>query len=305
MKLVSIITINYNQKKVTEELIESISAKNTYKNIEIIVIDNDSKDNPVPQWRIKYPYITFVYSKVNLGFAGGNNLGIKEAKGDYLFFLNNDTEITENLIDVLADTLNQHPEVGVVSPKIKYFSQPDILQYVGYTELNYFNGRNKCIGQFEKDEGQYDNLVGKTGYAHGAAMMIKRSAIEKAGLMAENFFLYYEELDWCERIKKKGFEIWVNAKACVFHKESISVGKQSALKEYYMNRNRILLVRKHAGLTKLSIFVLFFALGVIPRNLINYIRKREYKFIPLFFKATWWNLINKTDSKKLYFPPVK
>ncbi|MFX5506310.1 hypothetical protein ABTD43_20225, partial [Acinetobacter baumannii] len=76
--------------------------------------------------------------------------------------------------------------------------------------MNYYTARNSCIGQFERDNGQYDHLLGETGFAHGAAMMVKREAIEKAGLMAENFFLYYEELDWCDRIKRSGYAIWVN-----------------------------------------------------------------------------------------------
>ncbi|MFX9027493.1 hypothetical protein ABTN22_18650, partial [Acinetobacter baumannii] len=92
---------------------------------------------------------------------------------------------------------------------------------------------------YEKDNGQYDNIVQQIGYGHGAAMMLKKEAIEKAGLMAENFFLYYEEMDWCDRIKKSGYEIWINTNALIYHKESISVGKRSALKEFFMNRNRI------------------------------------------------------------------
>ena len=105
----------------------------------------------------------------------------------------------------MVDSLIQHPEVGVVSPKLLYFDQPQMLQYAGYTPMNYFTARNACIGQFETDKGQYDHLVGPTGFAHGAAMMVTRQAIQKSGPMAENFFLYYEELDWADRIRRNGF----------------------------------------------------------------------------------------------------
>jgi len=303
MKKVSIITVNFNHSHVTDELLDSIRARNSYENIEIIVVDNGSKDNPVPAWKSKYPEVCFIRSEVNLGFAGGNNLGLNSATGDYLFFVNNDTEFTEGLIATLVDTLIHHPEVGVVSPKLLYFDQPQMLQYAGYTPMNYFTARNACVGQFETDNGQYDQLVGPTGFAHGAAMMVTRQAIEQSGPMAENFFLYYEELDWADRIRRNGFDIWVNMKATIYHKESISVGKKSALKEYYMNRNRILFIRRNAPFFKAICFYFYFLLIVTPRNLLTYIREKNYNFIKQLFNAIWWNLTNGINSKQLGFKP--
>lgn len=120
--------------------------------------------------------------------------------------------------------------------------------------------------------------------------------------MAENFFLYYEELDWCERIKKQGFEIWVDAGATIYHKESMSVGKQSRLKEYYMNRNRMLIVRKHAPTLSQAGFLFYFLLVATPVSIIRYIKSKHSRFIPMLGKAIWWNFTNRTDSNKLYFP---
>lgn len=303
MKLVSLITINLNQNAVTEALLDSLIAKNKYANIEIIVVDNASTINPVPHWETKYPGILFIRSEKNLGFTGGNNLGITYAKGDYLFVINNDTEVTETLIERLVATLDEHPEIGVISPKINYFDQQDVLQYTGYTDMNYYTARNQCIGQFEKDKGQYDYLTGKTGYAHGAAMLVRREAMEKAGVLSDNFFIYYEELDWCERIKKAGYEVWVNMQALLYHKESMTVGKQSAFKEYYMNRNRILFNRKHSPRFAFVIFTIFFTTVIIPKTLLTYIRKKQYHFIPVFRNAIWWNLTNKITSSEANFPP--
>jgi len=300
MKLVSIVTVNFNQPGVTEDLLRSVFSKNNYSNLEIIVVDNGSMVNPVPGWQKKYPAVQFIRSEKNLGFAGGNNLGIAAAKGAYLFLINNDTEITENLISNLAATLDRKSNVGIISPKILYHGS-NVIQYAGYTPLNYFTARNKCIGQFEKDNRQYDNIIGKTGYVHGAAMMVRREAIEKAGLMAENFFLYYEELDWCERIRKKGFEIWINTNASIYHKESMTVGKQSALKEYYMNRNRILLVRKHTHKVIYILFLMYFLFIAVPITLFRYIKAKQYHFIPVLRKAIWWNFVNRTDSRQLPF----
>lgn len=297
MTSVSIITVNYNHSHVTEALLESVFKNNSYP-VEIIVVDNGSQDNPVPWWRAKYPSVKFIRSEINLGFAGGNNLGIMEAKGDYLFFVNNDTEFTENLVDLLAATLDEHPETGIVSPKIRYYDQPEILQYAGFTQMNYTTARNNCIGQFETDKGQYDNLTGETGYAHGAAMMVRAKAIKKAGMMPEIYFLYYEEMDWCEMIKRAGYTIRVNMQALIYHKESVSVGGRSAMKEYYMNRNRILFVRRNSPPGAKALFWLYFIFVVAPRNTLSYITSGHAGYAAVLFKAIAWNLANDANDHK-------
>lgn len=305
MKSVSVIAVNFNHSAVTDAFLDSIFSKNTYAPLQVIVVDNASKIDPVPAWKIKYPSVTFIRSEVNLGFAGGNNLGLKAATGDYLFFVNNDTEFTEGLVETLVDTLDTHPEVGMVSPKIRYFSKPDMLQYAGFTGMNYYTARNNCIGQFETDNGQYDNTTGPTGFIHGAAMLVRREAIDKAGPMAENYFLYYEEMDWCEHIRKAGYTIWVNMQALIYHKESVSVGARSALKEYFMNRNRILFVRRNCTTFQKLVFWPYFITVVATRNIISYIRHRERQFIPQLLKAIGWNLTHNTNSADLGFPLKK
>jgi GT2 family glycosyltransferase len=303
MKLVSLITINLNQDAVTEALLDSVFTKNTYPNFEIIVVDNNSKVDPIPEWEKKYPTVKFIQAGKNLGFTGGNNLGIAHAKGDYLFVINNDTEVTDSLIGRLVDTMEKNPQVGVISPKINYFDKPDVLQYTGYTDMNFYTTRNRCIGQFEKDNGQYDYLTGKTGYAHGAAMLVRRKVIEEVGVLSDNFFIYYEELEWCERIKKAGYEIWVDMQALLYHKESMTVGKESPFKEYYMNRNRILFNRKHAPAFASLVFTIFFSTIIIPKTFLRYIRKKQYNLIPAFKGAIWWNLTHKVNSTEPSFPP--
>jgi len=302
MNTVSIITVNFNQSLITEQLLSSISLTNNYSKTEIIVVDNGSKVNDVPQWQVKYPDIKFIRSDINLGFAGGNNLGVKEATGEYLFFVNNDTEFTEGLVQTLVGIMDTHPEVGMVSPKIRYFDQTDTLQYVGFTAMNYYTCRNYCVGQFEVDKGQYDNITGPTAYAHGAAMMARKEAIDKAGLMAENFFLYYEEMDWCDHIKKAGYEIWVETKALIYHKESVSVGRASALKEYFMNRNRMLFIRRNAPIQARLFFYIYFTCLVVPRNVIAYKKKGYNGFTKQLFKAIWWNITQGVNSTKLGYP---
>lgn len=302
MKKVSIVTVNYNQSAVTEELLSSIKKTNSYSNIEIIVVDNASKTNPIPAWALKYPSIKFIHSAINLGFAGGNNLGIKQATGDYLFLVNNDTEFTPGLIEKLVETLDSNDTVGMISPMIKYFSDKSLIQYAGYTPMNYFTCRNSCIGLRQKDEGQFDHITIPTAYCHGAAMMVRKQAIDQAGLMNEDFFLYYEEMDWCERVIKAGYQAWVNTNALIFHKESVSVGKKSALKAYFMNRNRILFMRRNVPLFNLVIFYIYFMLLVVPRNVVTYTKNGNSSFIPVFFKALWWNFTHAKNSNNLGYP---
>ncbi|RZA00769.1 MAG: glycosyltransferase family 2 protein [Sphingobacteriaceae bacterium] len=302
MKRVSIITVNFNQSMVTEELLSSINNTNTYTDIEVIVVDNGSTVNNVPEWLVKYPGIQFIRSDKNLGFAGGNNIGISAATGKYLFLVNNDTEFTPGLVQSLVTVLDTHDDVGMVSPKIRYFDKPDTLQYMGYTAMNYFTARNSAIAQFEVDKGQFDHLTGPTGYAHGAAMMIKRECIEKAGPMAENFFLYYEEIDWCDRIRNAGYNIWLVTDALIYHKESVSVGQNSALKEYFMNRNRILFIRRNAPVLSSLVFYIYFMLVVTPRNILKYIKTGHTDFIKWLLKAIWWNVTQSKNSEKLGYP---
>lgn len=302
MKKVSVVTVNFNQPSVTEEMLLSIKNTSTYSNMEIIVVDNASKINPVPDWKIKYPEIIFIRSDINLGFAGGNNLGLTAVTGDYIFMANNDTEFTPNLVEKLVEVMDNNSDVGMLSPKIKYFSDKNLIQYAGYTPMNYYTCRNSVIGLKQKDEGQFDHITAPTAYCHGAAMMIRKEAIEKAGMMCENFFLYYEEVDWCEHIIRAGFNAWVCTDALIYHKESVSVGKKSKLKEYFMNRNRILFIRRNAPLFKKIFFYFYFLLLVVPRNVVSYIKEKQYGFIPMLFKAVWWNFTHSKNSSNLGYP---
>lgn len=292
--LVSIITVNYNQADVTCQMLESLK-KLTYANIEVIVVDNGSKEDPSEKIKHTYPSAKIIVSKQNLGFAGGNNLGIVVSKGDYLFFVNNDTELTPGIIENLLSCFEKNKKLGVVSPKIYYYDKPNMIQYAGYTPMNPCTARNSTIGQFEIDRGQYDQPH-PTPYAHGAAMMVSRQAIEKAGMMPECFFLYYEELDWCEKIRKAGFEIYYQPEAAIYHKESVSVGKLSPMKTYYLTRNRILFMRRNATTVNLILFMIFLTTVTIPKNLLMFCIHGEFAQARSFMKGVIWNLFNESRN---------
>lgn len=233
----------------------------------------------------------------NLGFAGGNNAGMAIAKGDYFLIINNDTEVTENLLESLLEPFKDK-SIGVVSPKIKYFFHPDIIQYAGFTEINPITGRNKTIGDKEKDLGQHDAPY-FTSYAHGAAMFLKKEVVEKTGMFAEVFFLYYEELDWSARIQRAGYRIYYQPEAVVFHKESMSTGKNSTLKTYYLTRNRILFLRRNIKGLSQFIWPFFFILISVPKQLLSFFIKGEMDHVKAFWKALMWNTQHLKSGDKV------
>ena len=290
--LISIITVNYDAQDVTCEMIESIR-RNSYRDIELIVVDNASKVNPGAYLRKHYPEVKFIRSEKNLGFAGGNNLGIQESTGDFLFFLNNDAELTDGALETLLEVFVKFPRAGIASPKICYYSakpssEPDVIQYAGTTHVHPLTARNSTLGEQEIDKGQFKDLK-ETAYAHGAAMMVPRKVIEEVGLMSEDFFLYYEELDWCEQIGKKGYGVYVEPSAKIYHKESFSVNKTSALKTYYMNRNRILFMRRNRTGLQVAGFFLFLLFFTIPKNTIQFLLKGDLVNLKAFYKGILWH----------------
>ena len=254
----SIITINYNGLKDTCELIDSIPFNN---DLEVIVVDNASKKDEASYIFEKYPQAKVIRSQQNLGFAGGNNLGIKASKGKYILLINNDTYFKEYNIDALIKRLEASDRIGMVCPKLRFSWGNHPIQFAGYTPLSKITVRNQAIGFGEEDRGQYDTAH-PTPYAHGAAMLIKREAIDKVGLMPECFFLYYEELDWSMMFRRAGFEIWYDPACTVYHKESQATGQNSPLRTYYIVRNRLLLVKRNwCGVTKNLAYA--YLLGVV------------------------------------------
>ena len=243
----SIITINYNGLNDTLLLIESIPFNDK---MEVIVVDNASNNEEAEQISKRFPDVKVIKSDKNLGFAGGNNLGIKASKGKFLFLINNDTYFEEFNVQALIDRLNSDSNIGIVCPKIRFAWPPQPIQFAGYTPLSNITIRNQAIGFGEEDHGQYETAH-TTPYAHGAAMLIKREAIDKVGLMPECYFLYYEELDWSMMFTRAGYQIWYEPKCTVFHKESQATGQNSPLRTYYITRNRLRLVkRNYQGLIK-------------------------------------------------------
>ena len=278
---VSIITINYNGLKDTCELIESIPSND---NLEVIVVDNASQNQEADIISLKFPHVKVIRSDKNLGFAGGNNLGIKAAQGRYLFLVNNDTIFKDFNIQALINRAESSDKIGVVCPKIRFAWEPQPIQFTGYTELSKITIRNQAIGFGEEDHGQYETAH-PTPYAHGAAMLIKKEAIDKVGLMPECYFLYYEELDWSMMFTRASYQIWYEPQCTIYHKESQATGQNSPLRTYYITRNRLLLVKRNwKGISKYLSYCYLIGL-VAPRDILKFTLQGRMDLAEAVFKG--------------------
>ena len=293
--LVSIITVNYNQSKITCEFLESL--KNvSYSELEVFVVDNDSPNDNPDIIKEQFPKITLIKSNKNLGFAGGNNIAIPYCKGKYILFINNDTEVDNGFLEPLVELLESNPKIGMVSPRTQYFHSPNIIQYAGFTPLNLITTRIFSYGFGEKDVGQFSNTF-ESGSIFGTAMLVPTEVIKKVGMMSEIFFLYYEEHDWAAHIKDNDYLIYYQGKSLVLHKESISTIKHSPFQTYYLSRGRILFTRRNTKGIKKILALLYIYLITTPRITIGYLVKFKFSLLWAYWRAVWWNILNSSKSK--------
>lgn len=283
--LLSFITICYNGFEDTCELIESLQKHIYSVSYEIIVVDNASYRNEAIRIHQRYPTVITIRNNINSGFSGGNNVGIRKAKGKYIFLINNDTYIQTDGIDSLIRRLESHPNIGGVSPKIRFAFPPQNVQFAGFTPLSRFSLRNDTIGLGCSDS-EIFNIPHPTPYLHGAAMLIKREVIEKVGMMPEVFFLYYEELDWCSNMTLAGYSLWYEPGCTIFHKESQSTGKVSKMRTYYMTRNRLLYARRNFKKINRIISMLYLTIIAAGKNIFFFALKKRLDLVKAVYKGT-------------------
>ena len=280
---ISIITINYNGLNDTCALIETIPFN---EKMEVIVVDNASKNQEAETIAQRYPQVKVIRSDRNLGYAGGNNFGIQAAQGKYLFLINNDTVFKDFNIQALIDRMDSLPDIGIVCPKIRFAWSNNSIQFAGYSKLSRITVRNHAIGFNEEDHGQYDTAH-LTPYAHGAAMLIRRDAINKVSLMPECFFLYYEELDWSIMFTRAGYQIWYEPQCTIYHKESQATGQNSSLRAYYLTRNRLLLVRRNPQEFNKPLAYVYLIGIVALRNILKYTFMGRFDLLKATLRAIW------------------
>ncbi|MCH8566879.1 MAG: glycosyltransferase family 2 protein [Balneolales bacterium] len=287
--LVSIISVNFNGLGVTREFLASLRNV-TYPSFEVILVDNGSKEDISPVGT-EFPEIKLIKTGENLGFAGANNVGIANASGKYLMFLNNDTEVASDFLFPLVQECEADKRIGMASPKIVFHEdgKREIIQYSGSTGINPFTMREANSGSLEKDNGQF-NDIRDTMLGHGAAMMIPTKVAKEVGLMPDIFFLYYEEHDWCQMIRRAGYKVRYVGTSAVYHKESVTVGKNSVIKSYYMVRGRLLYMRRNTSGSQFLSSLLFFLVLAFPKNTIKLALNGDIKLLKAYINGVLWHL---------------
>ena len=290
MPLVYIILVNYNGYKDTIECVNSLK-KISYKNYKIVVVDNASSDNSVEILMEELSNCMIIESKKNIGFAGGNNLGIKYAlnhNADYIMLLNNDTIVESQFLNDMINSFNVNNKIGIVGCKIMYYPEKNIIWYGGgYIDWFKFIGTHYGMGQVDK--GQYDNEK-EIDFMTGCCMLIKREVFRKVGLLSEDYFMYFEDVDFCVKVKNAGFVIWYNSEAVIYHKVGLSSGgEESSFSIEWCTRNRLLFMDKYKNNV----------------NKFSLILSKIFFYGTRFIRCFQYTLKNKKDKAKAIIDGIK
>lgn len=262
---VSIIILNWKGLEDTSECLKSLQ-KIDYNNYEVIVVDNNSEGEDVKVIKEKFGSFikTVIVNNKNLGFSGGNNVGIKfalESNTDYILLLNNDTTVEPDFLSELVKKSNQSKNIGILTPMINYYSENDIIWCAGgyiskFRGSGFAYGYNKNFTAFKNDH--------FCDFASGCCMLIDRKVFEKVGLLDENYFLYLEDTDYCQRTINAGYKILYVGSSRIYHKVFSTTSKNNALLPiYYSTRNRLYFTKKNNGIYLFTIVLyLFFVFSI-------------------------------------------
>ena len=241
----AIILVNWNGWQDTIACLDSCAGLD-YADREIVVVDNGSKDDSVARIREAHPSVTLLETGANLGFAGGNNVGIQaaiESGARYVWLLNNDTTVEPRALSALVEAVSADPAAGIAGSKITYFCTPNVLWYAGgeFTP----SGPVRHRGLDEPDTGQYDHAE-ETGFITGCSLFTTAEVIDRVGLLAEEYFLYWEEADFDWRVRAAGYKLLYVPESVVRHKVAGSLGESwSTTQTEYLVRNMLLFYRRN------------------------------------------------------------
>jgi GT2 family glycosyltransferase len=287
---VSVIILNWNGKEDTLECLRSL-AKVNYKNFTVTVVDNGSIDGSVDAIQEAFPNMKLIETGQNLGYAGGNNVGIKQAlsdDSDYVFILNNDTVVDSQVLQAFVDAATKFPDGGMFAAKIYYYSEPKKIWYAG-GEWSRHLSDFRHIGSGFVDNGTYFNSLVETAYCCGCALFVRAAMIKEMGLMDERYFLLYEEADWCYRAKHRGFKCLFVPGAKVWHKVSAAFGGECApWRIYYGVRNRLLWANQHLSFRQRALVWFKISVGIIREVLPKVVISKSPQFPVL--KRLYWGI---------------
>lgn len=280
---VAIIILNWNGRDDTLACLKSLSRLN-YPAHFVIVVDNGSSDGSARAIQLAFPHVTVIEAGCNLGYVGGNNLGLEHARArgaHYALLLNNDTEVASDFLRLLVEAATE-PAVGIVGPIIYYQAQPRVIWSAGGA-IDWKRGRTCMIGEGEEDRGQF-SATRPVDFVTGCALLIKMSVVERIGPLDPRFFAYYEETEWCVRAARAGYKVMHVPRAKVWHKISLAARDTSIGVTYYMTRNRLLFLKlTRAGLVP-WLYTLFLDYG---RTLMSYTVRPEWRHKRVARKIMW------------------
>ncbi|MCK4614324.1 MAG: glycosyltransferase family 2 protein [Thermoplasmata archaeon] len=299
-------TLNWNRKHDTEECVNALLEMN-YPNFEIVVVDNGSEDGSVDHLKEKLgDKIHIVANGKNLGYADGFNSGINyvmEREANYILILNNDTKIDKNALTELVKTAESDPKIGFVSGKVYHFNKPNVIQTVGkLTDPITLVGAH--VGANEMDEGQYDEIR-DYDFIDDVFLLVRWEVIEKVGGYDSNFFLYFEETDWCARVRRAGYRIVFAPAAKIWHKGSMSSGGgTNPVNTFWLARNRYPFIGRNGSPKQWNHFLLKNFFYQIPMTVFVRAVKGKFNILVSYIKGNLsgliWVLRNKEQKEAIY-----
>ncbi len=247
--LVMIIVLTWNNFKDTAECLQSLQ-KIDYPNYRVVLIDNGSEDDSIDKIRLLYPELTIIENKKNLGYAGGNNVGIKYAtseRAEYILLLNNDLIVEESLVSEFIRVSEQYRDAGILGGSNYYYDKRNMIQFSDGI-IDWKRGNVIDTTRHKIDKGQFER-VREVDTVAGSCLFIPTKIIKQIGLLDIRYFLNFEETDWCLRVKKAGYRVYSCLAAKVWHKVSVSGKKRKAginILKYYSVRNKFLFLIKNS-----------------------------------------------------------
>ena len=248
MTRVSIIIVTWNARPLLEKCLPSV-VNTAYDAFEIILADNASTDDTIEWVNKTYPHVKVVSHPENWAFCKGNNEAIPHARGDYIVLLNNDVEVTPDWLSPLVRVMDADSSVGAVQPKILQYTKRKHFEYAGASggfidAYGYPFTRGRIFFTMEPDEGQYDDER-EVFWATGAAVMFRKTALEKVGYLDEQFYMHMEEIDLCWRLQRAGYQVRVVPDSLVYHIGGGSLPYGNTKKTYLNFRNNLLMLYKN------------------------------------------------------------
>jgi GT2 family glycosyltransferase len=256
-----VVILNWNDFEDTDKCITSLLAINDQR-IQIVLVDNHSTDDSASLLKEKFNQIPILISDMNNGYAGGMNIGIRYAldnNADYIILSNNDIEYPSNFLEPMLQLIQSEQSIGIVSPKVLYSLDREKIYCAG-ADFNLFRGAGVAAFQGE-DFSKYGNEVREISMAEGSCFLAKKEVFEKSGLFSEEFFMYFEDLEFSDRVRKN-FKIYYTPESIIYHKGGAgsSWKNHSPLYYYYYTRNRFIYFKKFSFAIK--IYILFYSLLV-------------------------------------------